>query len=90
MTKNDIVDKIYDTTPNITLKEATTILESIISTIKYTLADGENVKISGFGKWSVRDKNERPGRNPKTGKEIEIEARRVVTFAVSTVLKGEM
>jgi integration host factor subunit alpha len=90
MTKSDLTTIIYDTTPDITRQEATTILESVLETIKETLADGEDVKISGFGKWSVRDKNARPGRNPKTGKSIKITARRVVNFTVSGVLKGEM
>jgi integration host factor subunit alpha len=64
------------------------IVEQVFQIIKETLADGEKVKISGFGNFVVREKNARKGRNPQTGQEILLEARRVLTFKPSLVLKN--
>ena len=69
------------------VKEAKEILEMILEEMKSKLEDGQDVKISGFGKWAVRDKRSRPGRNPHTGDRIEISARRVVTFHPSDKLR---
>ncbi len=68
-------------------KEAKDILELILEEIKVKLEAAEDVKISGFGKWSVKEKRARPGRNPHTGKKIEISARKVVTFHPSDKLR---
>lgn len=68
-------------------REATTIVEQIIQKISAALANGEMVKISGFGKFKLRDKKSRPGRNPKTGQLVEVSERRVVTFKSSQKLK---
>lgn len=68
-------------------REATTIIEQIVGKISAALANGEMVKISGFGKFKLRDKEKRPGRNPRTGEDVEIQARRVVTFKSSQKLK---
>ena len=68
-------------------KEAREILEMVLEEIKLKLEAGEDVKISGFGKWAVKGKRARPGRNPHTGKRIEISARRVVTFHPSDKLR---
>ncbi len=68
-------------------REATNIIEQIIGKISNALANGVMVKISGFGKFKLRDKDSRPGRNPKTGEEVRVEARRVVTFKSSQKLK---
>ena len=64
------------------------ILEVLLEEVKAPLANGEDVKISGFGKWVVKDKKPRPGRNPHTGKKIEITARRVVVFHPSDKLRA--
>ncbi|MDO9064965.1 MAG: integration host factor subunit alpha, partial [Sulfuricella sp.] len=63
-------------------------VESFFEEIRVSLEKGEGVKLSGFGNFELRDKPERPGRNPKTGEEIPITARRVVTFHASQKLKG--
>ena len=65
-------------------------VETVFDTIKETLERGEKIKISGFGNFVVRDKNARAGRNPQTGQEITISARRVLTFKPSQVLKNAL
>ena len=67
--------------------EASEIVEKILDIIKSRLVAGEDVMISGFGKWSVRQKHSRRGRNPQTGEHIVLDARRVVTWRYSPVLK---
>lgn len=69
------------------VKEAKDILEIILEEIKLRLEEGKEVKISGFGKWTVKEKRSRPGRNPHTGDKIEISARRVVTFHPSDKMR---
>jgi len=68
-------------------RDAKEFVESFFEEIKATLADGDPVKISGFGGFELKDKSERPGRNPKTGEDIPIAARRVVTFRAGQKLK---
>jgi integration host factor subunit alpha len=70
--------------------DAVTLAEQVLTEICDTLARGENVKLSGFGNFVVREKAERIGRNPKTGAEVPIEPRRVVTFAPSNNLKNHV
>ena len=65
-------------------------MEMVLEEVKQQLAEGEDVKISGFGKWSIKEKRSRPGRNPHTGKQIEISARRVVTFHPSDKLRDSV
>lgn len=67
--------------------DAKELIEQFFETIRQTLESGESVKLSGFGNFTLRDKPQRPGRNPKTGKEIPILARRVVTFKPGLKLK---
>ena len=86
MTRADIVDTIYEKVGGFSKKEATAIVETVFETVKKTLEKNEKIKISGFGNFVVRDKKARPGRNPQTGKEITISARRVLTFKASLVL----
>ena len=87
MTKAEIVEQIYEQV-GFSKKEAAELVETVFEIIKETLASGEKVKISGFGNFVVRDKNARKGRNPQTGEEILLEARRVLTFKPSLVLKN--
>ena len=87
MTKAEIVDQIYERV-GFSKKDSADLVETVFSAIKDTLAQGEKVKISGFGNFIVREKNARKGRNPQTGKEIRLEARRVLTFKPSLVLKN--
>lgn len=87
VTKADIVEKVYDKI-GFSKKEASELVEMVFGTLKDVLEKGEKVKISGFGNFSVREKNERIGRNPQTGEQIKISARRVLTFKPSQALKA--
>ena len=71
-------------------KEARSIIEMLLEEVKMKLETGEDVKISNFGKWSVRKKRSRPGRNPHTGEKIEINSRRIVTFHPSDKLREQL
>jgi integration host factor subunit alpha len=89
MTKADIIEKIFNKI-GFSKKESADIVEMVFDTIKGTLEKGEKIKISGFGNFVVREKRPRIGRNPQTGQEIEISARRVITFRPSQVLKSAL
>ena len=86
MTKADIVKKILNGT-GLSKKESTEMMEAVFSIMKSTLESGEKLKISGFGCFEVKQKNDRRGRNPQTGEAITIEARRVLTFKPSNLLR---
>jgi len=86
MTKADIIEGVYEKV-GFSKKESAEIVELVFDTVKETLERGDKIKISGFGNFQVRQKKARVGRNPQTGKEIEISARRVPTFRPSQVLK---
>ena len=86
MTKAEIVEHIYERV-GFSKKESAELVERVFDIIKDTLSEGEKVKISGFGNFVVREKNARKGRNPQTGEEIRLDARRVLTFKPSLVLK---
>jgi|SRR5690606_12157845 len=88
MTKAEIIDAVYERVGGFSKKEAAEIVEAVFDTMKEVLADGDKIKISGFGNFVVRSKKERVGRNPQTGDPIPISARRVLTFKPSQVLKG--
>ena len=89
MTKADLVDKIHAST-GLTKDGAFAYLETILETIKKSLEMAEDVKISGFGSFIVKEKNSRRGRNPQTGEQITITARRVLGFKPSPVLKNRI
>lgn len=89
MTKAEIVEQIYEKI-GFSKKESAEIVELVFDTMKETLAKGDKIKISGFGNFVVRNKRSRVGRNPQTGEEIEITARRVLTFRPSQVLKSSL
>jgi integration host factor subunit alpha len=89
VTKADIIESVYEKV-GFSKKEAADVVEMVFDTIKETLERGEKIKISGFGNFIVRDKKSRVGRNPQTGQEIEISARRVLTFRPSQVLKNAL
>ncbi len=86
VTKAEIIARIYEKV-GFSKNQATDIVEATFEIIKSCLEKGENVKISGFGRFVVRSKNPRRGRNPKTGEEIIIKGRRVLTFKASPILK---
>ena len=71
-------------------REARELVDVLFEDLRAALVSGEQVKLSGFGNFDLRDKNERPGRNPKTGEEIPITARRVVTFRPGQKLKARV
>ena len=86
MTKAEIIERIYER-GGFSKREATDVVESIFDVVKARLAEGEKVKISGFGNFVISEKRPRKGRNPQTGEEIMISGRRVLTFKPSQVLK---
>jgi integration host factor subunit alpha len=87
LTKAELADLLFDKV-GLNKREAKDMVESFFEEIRATLETGTSVKLSGFGNFQLRDKPQRPGRNPKTGEEIPITARRVVTFHASQKLKG--
>jgi integration host factor subunit alpha len=89
MTKSELTNAICDSTGMLKL-DAFAALETLLEIIKDALEDGEEVKVSGFGKWEVKPKHERQGRNPQTGESIRIAGRRVVTFRPSALLKDRL
>jgi len=86
LTKIDVVNSIYDQL-GISRKDCVDIVESIFEIIKDELDKGNSVKISGFGKWTVKSKKKRRGRNPQTGKELKIAAKTNGKFAPGKALK---
>ncbi len=86
MRKSDLADLVVEKL-GVSKKESTDILQMILDSIREELEKGETVKIAGFGNFVVREKKARKGRNPKTGEEIGITPRRVVTFRPSQVFK---
>ena len=88
LTKAELADILVEKVSSVSKTEAKEIVELFFEEIRSVLARGEEIKISGFGNFQLRNKPERPGRNPKTGKEVAISARRVVTFHASQKLKG--
>jgi len=86
LTKSEMADKLYDEL-GLNKREAKELVEQFFEEIRICLENNEQVKLSGFGNFDLRDKAQRPGRNPKTGEEIPISARRVVTFRPGQKLK---
>ncbi|PIP01770.1 MAG: integration host factor subunit alpha [Zetaproteobacteria bacterium CG12_big_fil_rev_8_21_14_0_65_54_13] len=89
MTKAEIARIVHERV-GLTKKESAEIVESVLNVIRDSLEQGENVKLSGFGHFMVREKHARRGRNPKTGTDITIEPRSVVTFRASPLLKEKL
>ena len=86
LTKADMSERLSDEM-NLDKRDAKLLVESLFEVMREGLEQGAHVKVSGFGNWELRDKSERPGRNPKTGEEIPITARRVVTYKPGQKLK---
>ena len=89
LTKATLADMIADQI-GLNKRESKEIVDLFFMEIADTLSSGENVKLSGFGNFVLRDKGARPGRNPKTGQQVEISARRVVTFHAGQKLKAKV
>ena len=86
LTKFDIVNSLYDEI-GLNKREAKELVDSFFDNIKKLLSQGQEVKLSGFGNFQLKNKSSRPGRNPRTGENVEITARRVVTFKSGQKLK---
>jgi len=89
LTKAAIAEKLFDEL-GLNKREAKEIVEMFFGEVRKSLIDNDQVKLSGFGNFGLRDKKERPGRNPKTGEDIPISARRVVTFRPGQKLKAKV
>ena len=88
LTKSDIVASVHEL--GFTKKKSVEIIESLLETIKNTLEEGDDVLISGFGKFCVKNKNKRRGRNPATGDDLILRERKVVTFKCSGKLRNKI
>ena len=89
LTKSELAEKLYEEL-GFNKREAKEVVELFFEEIRSALENNEQVKLSGFGNFDLRDKNQRPGRNPKTGEEIPISARRVVTFRPGQKLRARV
>lgn len=89
LTKADMAERLFEDL-GLNKREAKEMVEGFFEEIRDALADNKQVKLSGFGNFDLRDKKQRPGRNPKTGEEIPICARRVVTFRPGQKLKARV
>lgn len=90
LTKADMIQKIYKTHDSLTKAQATEAVEALLKIMKDCLARSEDLLISGFGKFNVKEKNARRGRNPQTGEELILPSRRVVTFKPSGILRTKI
>ena len=86
LTKADMVEHLYEEL-GLNKREAKDLVEMFFEEVRLALGQGQSVKLSGFGNFMLRDKTQRPGRNPKTGEDIPVDARRVVTFRPGQKLK---
>ena len=89
LTKAEMAERLFDEV-GLNKREAKEFVDAFFEVIREALEQGEQVKLSGFGNFDLRQKNQRPGRNPKTGEEIPITARRVVTFRPGQKLKARV
>lgn len=89
LTKADIAETLFEDL-GLNKRESKELVEQFFELIRIALEEGRDVKLSGFGNFILRDKRQRPGRNPKTGEEIPISARRVVTFRPGQKLKARV
>ena len=89
VTKADLANTLFEQL-GLNKREAKEFVELFFETIRESLENGESVKLSGFGSFSVRDKRSRPGRNPKTGEDVPVTPRRVVTYKASQKIKDRI
>lgn len=90
LTKADLIQQVYKSHKGLTKAQATESVETFLSISKNSLITGEDLLLSGFGKFNVKDKNARRGRNPQTGDELTLDARRVITFKPSGILRDKI
>ena len=89
LTKAEMSENLFEKL-GVSKRDAKDLVETFFEEVRLSLENGEQVKLSGFGNFDLRDKSQRPGRNPKTGKDIPITARRVVTFRPGQKLKSRV
>ena len=89
LTKAEMSENVFEKL-GVSKRDAKELVETFFEEVRLSLENGEQVKLSGFGNFDLRDKNQRPGRNPKTGEDIPITARRVVTFRQGQKLKSRV
>ncbi|AVQ86378.1 MULTISPECIES: integration host factor subunit alpha [Plesiomonas] len=89
LTKAEMAENLFESL-GLSKRDAKDLVEAFFEEIRKALENGEQIKLSGFGNFELRDKNQRPGRNPKTGEDIPITARRVVTFKPGQKLKARV
>ena len=90
LTKADLVHQVYKNHNNLTKQQAIDAVEAFLRISKDSLSNGADLLLTGFGKFNVKDKGSRRGRNPQTGKELILDARRVVTFKPSGILRDRI
>ena len=90
LTKATLTNQIHECNPNLTKIKAREAVETILRIIKDSLANGDDVLLTGFGKFNVKDKSARKGRNPKTGESMMLDAKKVVTFKPSGLLRKKV
>ncbi len=89
LTKTDMAESLFNEI-GLNRREARELVDLFFQELEACLADGEQIRLSGFGNFDLRDKKERPGRNPKTGEKVPIPARRVVTFRAGQKLRARV
>jgi integration host factor subunit alpha len=89
VTRADLADAVHQNI-GLSRQESSDLVQSVLGMVSDSLANGDSVKLSSFGSFLLRDKNGRVGRNPKTGEEVPIDPRRVLTFKPSQVLKEKV
>ena len=90
LTKADLVQQVYKSHPSLTKSQSAESVETFLSISKAALISGDDLLLSGFGKFNIKDKKSRRGRNPQTGSELTLDARRVVTFKPSGILRSRI
>ena len=90
LTKADLINHIFTSLPGYTKAQAREAVETLLKIMKASLENGDNVLLSGFGKFNVKAKTARKGRNPKTGEAMMLKARKVVTFKPSGILREKV
>jgi integration host factor subunit alpha len=90
LTKAELVQQIYNVHPSLSKPQAVEAVDAFLRISKSTLIQGTDLLLSGFGKFSVKDKKSRRGRNPQTGDELTLDARRVITFKPSGILRDKI
>ncbi|MGE4519005.1 MAG: integration host factor subunit alpha [Desulfobacteraceae bacterium] len=88
LTKNDIIEQVYEL--GFSKKDASELVETLLEIMKRSLESGEDILISGFGKFCLKDKDARRGRNPATGKDLMLRPRKIVTFKCSGKLRDKI